>query len=101
MRKRLLKGIADLCFRHHRMVLLIFILVLGMAFLLTGRLQFGPNFLKLFPSEKGPIKLYLENLKETGTFDLIFILLEKGEGANTLTPMEGESWRTQRPMMLL
>lgn len=88
MRKRLLKGIAHLCLRHHRMVLLIFILVLGMAFLLTGRLQFDPNFLKLFPSEKGPIKLYLENLKETGTFDLIFILLEKGEGADLQSLVE-------------
>jgi len=80
MRRQLLKRIARLCFHHHRMVLLIFIIVLGIAFLLTGRLQFDPNFLKLFPSEKGPIKLYLENLKEAGTFDLLYILLEKEEG---------------------
>jgi hypothetical protein len=51
------------------------------AFVLTGRLRFDPNFLKLFPSEEGPIKLYMENLKEAGTFDLLFILLEQEEGA--------------------
>jgi hypothetical protein len=80
MRKRLLKGIAYLCIHHYRMILLIFFVVLGIAFLLTGRLRFDPNFLKLFPAEKGPIKLYMENLQEAGTFDLLFILLERGEG---------------------
>jgi predicted RND superfamily exporter protein len=77
MVKQLLKGIAYLCLHHNRMILLIFFIVLGIAFVLTGRLRFDPNFLKLFPAEKGPIKLYMENLKEAGTFDLLFILLEK------------------------
>ncbi len=80
MRKKILKGIAHLCLCHHRSILLIFIGLFVMAFLLTGRLRFDPDFLKLFPAEQGSIKLYLENLKQTGTFDLLFILLEKEEG---------------------
>ncbi len=81
MRERLLSGIARLCIRRHRRILLLFFILLGVAFVLTGRLRFDPNFLKLFPSEEGPIKLYMENLKEAGTFDLLFILLEQEEGA--------------------
>lgn len=77
MRKKILKGISRLCFDHHLKILLIFIGLFAMAFLLTGRLKFDPDFLKLFPAEKGAIKLYLENLKQAGTFDLLFILLEK------------------------
>jgi len=80
MRKRILKGIAHLSLRHHRKILLIFIGLFAMAFLLTGRLKFDPDFLKLFPVEKGSIKLYMENLKDAGTFDLLFILLEKEKG---------------------
>jgi predicted RND superfamily exporter protein len=82
MRKRLLKGIAHLCLHHYRLILLIFFILFGIAFVLTGRLRFDPNFLKLFPAEKGPIKLYMENLKETGTFNLLFVLLEKGESVD-------------------
>lgn len=80
MRKKLLRGITRLCLHHHRKILLVFLGLFGMAFLLTGRLTFDPDFLKLFPAEKGPIKLYLENLKQTGTFDLLFLLLEMEEG---------------------
>jgi len=83
MVKKLLKGISYLCLHHNRKILLIFFFVFGIAFILTGRIRFDPNFLKLFPSERGPIKLYMENLQETGTFDLLFILLEKGEGVNS------------------
>ncbi len=81
MRKQLLHGIAYLCLYHQRKVLLIFFIFFGLAFFVTGRLRFDPDFLKLFPAEKGPIKLYMENLKETGAFDLLFILLENKEGA--------------------
>ena len=82
MVNRILKEISYLCLHHYRKILLIFFIVLGIAFLLTGRLRFDPNFLKLFPAGKGPIKLYMENLQEAGTFDLLFILLEKKEGVD-------------------
>ncbi len=85
MRKKILRGIVRLCLRHHRKILLIFIGLFAMAFLLTGRLQFDPDFLKLFPADEGAIKLYLENLKQTGTFDLLFILLEKEKGVEHQT----------------
>ena len=80
MRKRILQGISHLCLHHYRKVLLIFLGLLAIAFLLTGNLRFDPDFMKLFPAERGPIKLYMENLKETGTFDLLFVLLEMEEG---------------------
>lgn len=83
MRKQILRGISYLCLHHYRKILLIFFIILGIAFLLTGRLRFDPNFLKLFPAEKGSIKLYMENLQEAGTFDLLFVLLEKGEGVDS------------------
>jgi predicted RND superfamily exporter protein len=82
MVKRLLKGISYLCLHHYRKILLIFFIVLGIAFVLTGRIRFDPNFLKLFPTERGPIKLYMENLQEAGTFDLLFVLLEKEKGGD-------------------
>ena len=82
MVKRLLKGISYLCLHHYRKILLIFFVVLGIAFVLTGRIRFDPNFLKLFPTERGPIKLYMENLQEAGTFDLLFVLLEKEKGGD-------------------
>jgi len=79
MRKKWLKGISRLSVSHPRKVLLISMLVFGLAFLLTGRLRFDPDFLALFPAEKGPMKLYMENLKEAKTFDLLFVLLERRE----------------------
>jgi hypothetical protein len=79
MRKRILQTIAHLTLLHYRKILLIFLGLFAIAFLLTGSLRFDPDFLKLFPAEKGPIKLYMENLKETGTFDLLFVLLERRE----------------------
>lgn len=80
MRERLLSGIARLCIQRHRSILLVFFILLGVAFVLTGRLRFDPNFLKLFPSGEGPIQLYMDHLKEAGTFDLLFVLLEQEEG---------------------
>lgn len=80
MRKQILQAIALLCFRHNRKILLIFLGLFAIAFLLTGSLRFDPDFLKLFPAEKGPIKLYMEHLKETGTFDHLFVLLERKQG---------------------
>lgn len=77
MRRWLLRKISILCLQHYRKILLLFVLILGIAFFLTGRIRFDPNFLKLFPSEKGPIQLYMENLQETGSFDYLFVLLEK------------------------
>jgi predicted RND superfamily exporter protein len=75
--------ISRLCLGHPGKILLTFIAVLGAAFVLTGRLRFDPDFLKLFPAERGPIKLYMENLKEAGTFDLVFVLLEKEDGIDS------------------
>jgi predicted RND superfamily exporter protein len=72
IRKRILKTISHLCLRHYRKVLFIFFGLFAIAFLLTGSLRFDPDFLKLFPAEKGPIKLYMENLKETGNIFTIF-----------------------------
>jgi hypothetical protein len=83
MVKQLLKGISHLCLHHYRKILLIFFILFGVAFILTGRIRFDPDFLKLFPAEKGPIKLYMDNLKEAGTFDLLFILLERGDGVDS------------------
>jgi predicted RND superfamily exporter protein len=83
MRKRLLQKIARLCIDRHREILVIFLVLSGTAFFLTGRLRFDPDFLKLFPAEKGPIKLYMDNLKEAGTLDLLFVLLEKEEGEDS------------------
>ncbi len=80
MRKWLLKQVAHLCLRYHRKILVVFLVLLGVAFLVTGKLRFDPDFLKLFPAEGGPIKLYLEHLKETGTFDLLFVLVEGDQG---------------------
>ncbi len=82
MRKRILRNISYLCLRHPRTILLIFIGLFAIAFLLTGTLRFDPDFINLFPAERGPIKLYLEHIKEVGTFDLLFILLEKKEGTD-------------------
>lgn len=82
MRRRLLRRIAYFCLHHPQKILLLFFIIFGLAFFLTGRLQFDPDFLKLFPAEEGPIRLYMENLKETGAFDLLFILLESKEGVD-------------------
>jgi hypothetical protein len=80
VRNRLLKGIAYLCLHYHGKILLLFLVALGVAFLVTGKLRFDPDFLKLFPVEKGPIKLYLEHLKEAGSLDLLFVLVEGDKG---------------------
>lgn len=87
MRRWLLKKISLLCLQHYRKLLLLFVLVLGIAFFLTGRIRFDPNFLKLFPTEKGPIQLYMENLQETGSFDYLFVLLEKEGGGEDPKPL--------------
>ena len=95
MVKKLLKGISYLCLYHYRKILLIFFIVFGIAFVLTGRIRFDPNFLKLFPVERGPIKLYMENLQEAGTFDPLFVLLENGKEGDPQRLIESglERWR--------
>lgn len=85
MRKKILKGIAHLCLEHPQKILLIFLTLFVIAFVLTGRLRFDPDFMKLFPAERGSIKLYLEHLKEAGTFDSLFVLLERKEETSLQT----------------
>jgi hypothetical protein len=75
MRKQLLEGTPPLCLRPQWQIFLVLIIRLGVVFFLTGKLRFNSNFLKLFPAEKKPIKLYVENLKEEGIFGLY---LEEG-----------------------
>ncbi|RLB04235.1 MAG: hypothetical protein DRG50_09165, partial [Deltaproteobacteria bacterium] len=71
-----LKKAAHLSLHHPKRVLVSFLLALLLAFLVTGRLRFETDWWRLLPTEQGALKVFVEDLKEFGHQQPLYILLE-------------------------
>jgi len=72
----LLKKAARLSAQHPKKVLIIFLLVLCAAFVVTGRLQFEADWLQLLPSDRGALKVMVEDLKGFNRLERLYCLVE-------------------------
>lgn len=79
-----LKKAAHLALHHPKRALLTFLLVLALAFLLTGRLEFETDWLKLLPADRGALKVFVEDLKTFSRLERLYIYLEGGKAATLI-----------------
>jgi predicted RND superfamily exporter protein len=78
-----LKKSVRLSLHHPKLVLVLFLLVLFLAFLITGRVRFETDWWRLLPMDRGALKIFAEDLRGFGHLERLYILLE-GEGATEL-----------------
>ncbi|UCD71924.1 MAG: hypothetical protein JSW70_02725, partial [Syntrophobacterales bacterium] len=69
MRKRVLRKIAHIASSKYRAVLAVFLMCLIASFLMTGGLEFKSDIFGLIQRKEGPLKLFLDNLRDFGTLD--------------------------------
>jgi uncharacterized protein len=79
----LLKKAARLSAQHPTRILIIFLLVLVLSFVATGRLRFEADWLRLLPSDRGALKVLVEDLQDFSRLERLYILVE-GEDQSEL-----------------
>jgi predicted RND superfamily exporter protein len=79
----LLKKAARLSAQHPTRILITFLLVLVLSFLATGRLRFEADWLRLLPSDRGALKVLVEDLQDFSRLERLYILVE-GEDQSKL-----------------
>ena len=82
MRSYLIK-IAHIASSKYRVVLPVFLIFLIASFLMTGRLEFKTDIFGLIKEKEGPLKLFLDNMRDFGTLDHLFFMITRPEGAST------------------
>jgi predicted RND superfamily exporter protein len=85
----LLKKAARLSARHPTRVLIIFIMILVLAFLATGRLRFETDWWQLLPSDRGALKVMMEDLKGFSRLERLYILVEGGSKSELIEAAQG------------
>ena len=83
MKKRVLRTIGIIASSRYRVILVIFLITLGASFVITRGLEFKTDIFGLIQRHKGPLKLFIDNLKDFGTLDHLFFMLTKREGTST------------------
>jgi len=84
-----LKKALQLSLHHPKRVLISFLLILVLAFLVTGRLRFETDWLQLLPTDRGALKVLVEDLKGFGHLEHLYILLEGKEEAELIESAQG------------
>jgi hypothetical protein len=82
LRKEILKKIAYATSSNHRTVLMVFLICLIVAFVITGRLEFKTDIFGLIQKRQGPLKLFLDYVRDFGTLDHLFFMLTREEGTS-------------------
>ncbi len=82
MRSYLIK-IAHIASSKYRVVLAVFLIFLIASFLMTGRLEFKTDIFGLIKEKEGPLKLFLDNVRDFGTLDHLFFMITRPKGAST------------------
>jgi predicted RND superfamily exporter protein len=72
----LLKKAARLSAHHPKGVLITFLLILCLAFVITGRLQFETDWWQLLPADRGALKVLHEDLQGFSRLERLYCLLE-------------------------
>jgi predicted RND superfamily exporter protein len=78
-----LSKIASIASSKYRAVLAVFLISLIASFLMTGRLEFKTDIFGLIQRKEGPLRLFLDNLRDFGTLDHLFFMATRREGAST------------------
>lgn len=76
MLESLLKRAARLSTQHPTRVLIVFLVVLALAILVTGRVQFEADWLRLLPADRGALKVLVEDLQGFSRLERIYCLVE-------------------------
>jgi predicted RND superfamily exporter protein len=82
LRKEILKKIAHIALSNYRAVLAIFLIFLILSFVVVGRLEFKTDIFGLIQKREGPLKLFLDNVRDFGTLDHLFFMLTREEGTS-------------------
>ena len=82
MRKEILKKIAHAASSNHRTVLAVFLIFLILSFVVAGRLEFKTDIFGLIQKRQGPLKLFLDYVRDFGTLDHLFFMLTREEGTS-------------------
>jgi predicted RND superfamily exporter protein len=83
VKKRVLRTIGTIASSRYRAVLVAFLITLGASFVITGGLEFKTDIFGLIQRDKGPLKLFMDNLRDFGTLDHLFFMMTKREGTST------------------
>ncbi len=75
--------IAHIASSKYRVVLAVFLIFLIASFLMTGRLEFKTDIFGLIQEKEGPLKLFLDNVRDFGTLDHLFFMITRREGTST------------------
>ena len=78
-----LKKIAHIALSKYRAVLAVFLIILIASFLITGGLEFKTDIFGLIERKEGPLKLFLDNLRDFGTMDHLFFMVTGREDTST------------------
>jgi len=82
LRKEILKKIAHAASSNHRTVLAVFLIFLILSFVVAGRLEFKTDIFGLIQKRQGPLKLFLDYVRDFGTLDHLFFMLTREEGTS-------------------
>jgi len=80
----LLKRAARLSTRHPTRVLITFFVVLVLAILVTGRVQFEADWLRLLPADRGALKVLVEDLQGFSRLERLYCLVEGEDEASLI-----------------
>jgi len=78
-----LSKIAHVASSKYRAVLAVFLISLIASFLMTGGLEFKTDIFGLIQRKEGPLKLFLDNLRDFGTLDHLFFMVTGREDTST------------------
>jgi predicted RND superfamily exporter protein len=85
----LLKRAARLSARHPTRVLIIFLVILILAFVATGRLRFATDWWQLLPAERGALRVLKEDLQGFSRLEHLYCLVEGEEKSQLIEAAEG------------
>ena len=83
MKRNILQKITQIASSKYRAVLVVFLISLIASFLMTGGLEFKTDIFGLIERKEGPLKLFLDNLRDFGTMDHLFFMVTGREGTST------------------
>jgi predicted RND superfamily exporter protein len=83
VKRNILQKIAHIALSKYRAVLAVFLIALIASFLITGGLEFKTDIFGLIERKEGPLKLFLDNLRDFGTMDHLFFMVSAREGTST------------------
>jgi len=83
VKRNILQKITQIALSKYRAVLVVFLISLIASFLMTGGLEFKTDIFGLIERPVGPLKLFMDKLRDFGALDHLFFMVTRREGAST------------------